>query len=49
MSYKLRENIDTVEKSNQEQRIQIAELNVLVDTSKVEVERLKNENENLLQ
>lgn len=47
MSLKLRENIDELQKSAQEYRIKIAELNILVDTHKAESERLARENEAL--
>ncbi|CDW74899.1 UNKNOWN [Stylonychia lemnae] len=43
MSYKLREEIDILQKTTQEQRIKIAELTILVDTSKAEAERQTKE------
>eukprot|EP00347_Sterkiella_histriomuscorum_P012537 403368193 len=45
MSLKLRQEIDELQKFNQEQRIKIAELTILGETHKAEAERLTKENE----
>lgn len=48
MSLKLREEIETQQKNGQEARIKIAELNILVETLRSEVDRLQKESDGLM-